>query len=295
MPDRFPSWQCVLIAWGERYSVSEINHLVRAVRANARGPERFVLLSDRARPGLDAGVEIRDIPGWFLAPEFCGGGCQAKLCLFERGVVPDDMAAVYVDLDTLVFGDLSRVLEVMTTPDTIGLLQASILRFGRISRLLSRFAGGRNLAKGNSSVVVFHPGRTSFIAEQFRALATVGADLQTGPLRADDRFISWVAKDRVRAVSNRLVVKFPTEFMLPFRWLVHLRAALPWVQKRRAALVAVTFPGVTFKGEDLARLADGAELRDRRGRRLIWTDRALGGIRQLIRDHYAEDRGPEGP
>jgi hypothetical protein len=295
MPDRFPSWQCVLIAWGERYSVSEINHLVRAVRANARGPERFVLLSDRARPGLDPGVEIRDIPGWFLAPEFCGGGCQAKLCLFERGVVPDDMAAVYVDLDTLVFGDLSRVLEVMTTPDTIGLLQASILRFGRISRLLSRFAGGRNLAKGNSSVVVFHPGKASFIAEQFRALATAGADLQTGPLRADDRFISWVAKDRVRAVSNRLVVKFPTEFMLPFRWLVHLRAALPWVQKRRAALVAVTFPGVTFKGEDLARLADGAELRDRRGRRLIWTDRALGGIRQLIRDHYAENRGPEGP
>lgn len=64
------SWQCVLIAWGDRYPVAEINRLVRSVRARSRGLERTVLLSDRPREGLEPGVELREIPAWYLAPEF---------------------------------------------------------------------------------------------------------------------------------------------------------------------------------------------------------------------------------
>ena len=293
MPKPAPSWQCVLIAWGDRYPVADVNRLVQSIRAHARGLARVLLLSDRPREGLEPGVELRDIPGWFLAPEFRQGGCQTKLCLFEPGVVPDDMPAVYVDLDTLVFGDLSHVLEVMRTPETVGLLPASVLPFGALSRALGRLTGGRTAARGNSSVVVFHPGQTGFIAARFRALVGQGADLHKGALRADDRFISWVAQDRLRAVSSRHVVKFPAEFMYPWRWLVHLRAALPWVRRRRAGLVAVTFPGASFKGEDLARLPEGAEVTDRRGRRLFWTDRALGGIRAVIRQRYGGDQAPQ--
>lgn len=288
-----PSWQCVLIAWGERYPVAEINRLVRSITARGQGLRRVILLTDRPRPGLDPAVECRDIPAWYLAPEFRGGGCHTKLCLFEPGVVPDDMVAVYVDLDTLVFGDLSRVLDVMRTPDTLGLLAASVLPFGAVSQGVAWLTKGRTAARGNSSVVVFHPGRTRFIAARFRDLVDQGADLHKGPLRADDRFISWVAQDRVRAVSPAHVVKFPAEFMYPWRWLVHLRAALPWVRRRRAGLVAVTFPGVNFKGEDLARLPDGAEITDRRGRRLFWTDRAMGGMRAAIRQCYAGDQAPQ--
>jgi hypothetical protein len=289
-----PDWQCVLIAWGERYPISDINQLVRSIRAEARGLKRVILLSDRPRADLEPEVEVREIPAWYLAPEFRGGGCHTKLCLFEPGVVPDDRVAVYVDLDTLVLGDLSRVLDGMATPGTIGLLPASVLPFGALSRQLCRVTGGRTAARGNSSVVVFHPAQAAFIATRFRKLVDEGADIHKGPLRADDRFISWVAQDRVRLVSNRLVVKFPAEFMQPWRWLVHLRASLPWVRRRRDGLVAVTFPGVNFKGADLARLPDGAEITDRRGRRLFWTDRAMGGLRGLIRRHYATEAVAEG-
>lgn len=287
-----PTWQCVLIAWGERYPVTEINRLVRSITVGARGLRRVILLTDRPRPGLEPGVQCRDIPAWYLAPEFRGGGCHTKLCLFEPGVVPDDMVAVYVDLDTLVFGDMSRVLDVMRTADTVGLLAASVLPFSALSRGLAWLTNGRTAARGNSSVVVFHPGRSRFIAARFRELVASGAGVHTGPLRADDRFISWVAQDRVRAISRAHVVKFPAEFMYPWRWLVHLRASLPWVRRRRAGLVAVTFPGVKFKGEDLARLPEGAEITDRRGRRLFWTDRAMGTMRDLIRRHYARDAEP---
>jgi hypothetical protein len=288
-----PSWQCVLIAWGDRYPVAEINRLIRAIRTGSRGLERVILLSDRPRPGLEPEVAVRDIPDWYLQPAFRGPGCHAKLCLFEPGVVPDDLIAVYVDLDTLVFGDLSRVLRVLRAPDTLGLLPASILPFGWVSRVLSALTGGRTAARGNSSVVVYHPAQTGFIAARFRALVAKGADLSKGALRADDRFVSWVAQDRVRAVSARHVVKFPAEFMYPWRWLVHLRASLPWVRRRRAGLVAVTFPGLNFKGDDLARLPEGTEITDRRGRRLVWTDRAMGGMRALIRRHYAGDQAPQ--
>jgi hypothetical protein len=87
-------WQCARVAWGDKYSVADINQLVRSVRAASQGPDRFVLLSDRDRPGLDPAVEVRAIPDWFMNPEFRRGGSLAKLCLFEAGLLPQDMPAI---------------------------------------------------------------------------------------------------------------------------------------------------------------------------------------------------------
>lgn len=282
MRDPMATWQCVLILWGDRYPVSEINRLVQSVRAQSRGVARFVLLSDRPREGLDGGVELREIPAWFLSTEFLGPGCQAKLCLFEPGVVPDDLPAIYLDLDTLVFGDLSRLLQVMEGPQTVAILQSAILPFGAFARWLYRVTNRRRYARGNSSIVVFHPAHATFIAARFRELVARHGVRGFKPLWADERFISWSAQPVMRAVPGHLAVKFPTEFMQPWRWLVHLRASLPWIRRRREGLIAVTFPGVKLKGEDLAALHEGAVVTDRKGRKLFWTDRALGGLRSKI-------------
>lgn len=288
-------WQCVLIAWGDRYPVVEINRLVQSVREKSIGLARVVLLSDRERPGLDAGIEVRAIPDWYLAAEFHTSGCQAKLCLFEPGVVPDDMPAIYLDLDTLVFGDLSRLLSIMESPENIAILQSALLPFGAIARWLFRATKGRRYARGNSSVVVYHPAHCTYIALRFRALVGERAIASFKPLWADERFISWSAQEVMRAVPARMVVKFPTEYMQPWRWLVHLRAALPWVRRRREGLIAVTFPGVKLKGEDLAALPEGAVVTDRKGRKLFWSDRALGGLRQKIIDIYGSEARRSSP
>lgn len=294
MSDPLATWQCVLIAWGDRYPVAEINRLVQSVRAQSRGPRRFVLLSDRPRAALDPDVELRAIPAWFLAPEFRGPGCQAKLCLFEPGVVPEDLPAIYLDLDTLVFGDLSRLLQVMEGPQVVAILQSAILPFGAFARWLYRVTNQRRYARGNSSIVVFHPAHATYIAARFRDLVARHGVRGFKPLWADERFISWSAQPVMRAVPGNLVVKFPTEYMQPWRWLVHLRASLPWVRRRREGLIAVTFPGVMLKGEDLAALPDGAVVTDRKGRKLFWTDRAIGGLRRKIIAVYgpAPDSGP---
>jgi hypothetical protein len=198
----------------------------------------------------------------------------------------------------MVLGDLSRLLGLMDRPDAGAILQSAILPFGRIARWLYRQTGGRRYARGNSSVVVFHPAECGYIASRFRALHAEHGGVSFRPMIADERFISWVAQPVMRAVPTHLVVKFPTEYMQPWRWLVALRGRTPWIRARRDGLIAVTFPGLQLKGSDLAALPEGSVRVDRKGRRLFWTDWALGGLRRQIIDHYgpaATGTAPQGP
>lgn len=284
-------WQCVLVAWGEKYTPPEIDLLVGSVLALAHPPRRVVLLTDRPRPLVHRAVEQRPIPDWYLTEAFRRGGCQTKLCLFEPGVVPDDMVAVYVDLDTMILGDLSRVLSVWDRPQAVAILQSAVLPFGRLARVLNRVTRGKVYARGNSSVVVYHPAHCGYIAAEFRRLHGLHGMAGFRPLIADERFISWVAQPHMRAVPNALVVKFPTEYMMPWKWLVHLRGAAPWIRARRDGLVAVTFPGLDLKGSDLAALPDGAVIVDRKGRRLFWTAWAVGRLRDRVIAHYGPGPG----
>lgn len=99
---------------------------------------------------------------------------------------------------------------------------------------------------------------------------------------ADERFISWCAQPVMRAVPSSLAVKFPTEFMYPWLWIGRLRGALPGVRRRRAGLVAITLPGEWVKPAELLSLREGAIVADRKGRRMEWSDRYLGPVRQRL-------------
>lgn len=280
-------WQLVLVLWGTKYPVAEVNHLIATIRAGARpAPARVMVLTDRPRDGLAGGVEQRPIPDFFLAPEFRTGGCQTKLCLFEAGLLPADMPAIFADIDTVVFGNLARLLDLMTTPATVALLQSAVLPFGALARWLCRVTNGRRYARGNSSIVVFHPGHTADVAARFRAMVAAHGPNGRRPMVADERFLSWAHQPHMRAIPRHLAVKFPTEFMLPWRWLIRVRAALPWVRRRWAGLIAVTLPGLEVKGEVLLALPEGAELTDRKGRRLIWSTSTLGPIKARLEAHY---------
>lgn len=281
-------WQCVMIAWGDRYPVAEINLLIATIRRLSHGPARFVLITDRVRPGLDGDVVCRDFPAYFLQDQFREGGCQAKLCMFEAGVLPTDMPAIYMDLDTFVMGDVSRFLGLMKDEQTVAVLQSAILPFGAFARWLYRVTGKKRYARGNSSIIVFHPARCAYVAETFRDLVARYPWRSFRPTIADERFISWVAQPHMVAVPRHLAVKFPTEFMQHWVWLTRLYAALPGVRARREGLIAVTLPGVEVKGEELLRLEEGAQIVDRKGRVLIWSDQVLGSLRGKLIDYYKQ-------
>jgi hypothetical protein len=104
---------------------------------------------------------------------------------------------------------------------------------------------------------------------------------------ADERFISWVAQPFMKKLPNTLIVKFPGEFMFPWRGWLYVKACLPWVRSRRAKLAAITLNGLLIKPENLVALENGSIVIDDRSRQLVWSDRALGSIRKRISKYYA--------
>ena len=289
-------WQCVMILWGDKYGVETVNRLVSAVAAHARRPPRFVLLTDRDRPGLDARIIARPIPEVWLGPEMLGTGCQAKLCLFDPGVVPDDLPAVYLDLDTVILGDVGAATGFLK-PGGLMMLQSAVLPFGPLGRLASRLSAGNRYARGNSSVVIYHPADCGYIAARFLDLKRQYPTLGFPPMCADERFISWVAQKVAAAVPTSFAVKLPTEYMSRIAVLGYVWAALPWVRARRRRLVVVTLCGITVKPQFLLALPDNGRLTDRHGRTLIWSDAVMGHVKRAIIAYFAPsqpDRPPPG-
>ena len=281
-----PTWQCVLVCWGDKYSAPIINKLVLSIGENTPQSPRFVLITDRPRPEVDPSVQQVPFPEYWLQPLFRRSGCQAKLAMFEKGVVPDDLPAIYVDLDTIVMGDLSRGLGLMEDPQTIAILHSAIIPFGPIGRALYRWTQGRRYARGNSSFVVYHPAECHYIAERFRELFKANPNFEFRPMVADERFISWVAQPHMKRIPKSFAVKFPGEFMFYWGWWLYVRACLPWVRKRRSSLVAVTLNGLMIKPERLLELRDGDVIVDEKSRKLIWSRSTLGAMQEKILSYY---------
>lgn len=283
-----PTWQCVLICWGTKYSVSLINQLVRSIAAQASSVPRFVLITDTDKPELLDGVRSVRFPDYWLQAPLRRSGCQAKLVMFEKGILPEDLPALYVDLDTIVLGDLQQGISLMDTPRSVVMLQSAIIPFGPLGRLRYRLSKGRHYARGNSSFVVFHPARNHFIAERFRDLFSRFPAFEFRPMIADERFISWAAQPHMKAIPSSFAVKFPGEYMFFWPWWLYVKAWMPWVRERRRRLAAITLNGLMIKPEKLLQLRDGDRLVDEKGRVLVWSPRTLGGMQQRIRDYYAQ-------
>lgn len=281
-----PTWQFLMICWGDRYGAAYINHTVEAVLRHASSKPRVVLISDRPRPGLHPDVQVVDFDPYYLQPQFMKGALIAKLVMFEKGVVPDDLPTVFLDLDTAVFGDLEKAIKLMRHRKHMMMIQSVVLPFGWPGRLVYRLTNKKKYARGNSSMVVYHPAECSYIAETWRKLWDEHGGFGIRPMIGDERFISWVAQENMDRIPNWLAVKFLNEYMHSAKWLVYLKGALPWIKRRRDNLVAVTLPGPVIKPEALMTYSDGDEIFEEKNRWLLWNERALGSMGQRLHDYY---------
>ncbi len=276
-----------MICWGTKYNTSLINNLIQNIASKASSVPRFVLITDTHKPDLLRGVHSVPFPEYWQHAPLKRSGCQAKLVMFEKGILCEDLPALYVDLDTIVLGDLQQGLSLMETPKTVALLQSAIIPFGSLGRLRHRMSKGRHYARGNSSFVIFHPAHNHFIAERFRELFKQYPGFEFRPMIADERFISWVAQPHMKAILSTFAVKFPGEFMFYWGWWLYLKALLPRVRSRRNALAAVTLNGLMIKPEKILQLQDGDRITDEKGRVLVWSPCTLGPMQQRIRQYYA--------
>lgn len=279
--DRFA---LVLALWGSRYGPPHVNGIVEAAYRLSPGLVRVVLMTDRPRAGLDDRIEQKLFPPPFDGPEFFGTGYRAKLAVFSAVPPKDPMPCVFLDLDSIVVGDLGRIAALVRGANDLLMLPPAGLRFGRLRRLLDRLR--RNPMKfpiGNSSVLAFQSAAQPNLAETYAQYYRTGNFPVGWESMIDDVLISAFGRDRVRAVPTDCAVMLRREFLsrLPFWPLVKTR--LPAVRRRRALLAAVTMNGLAVKPETLANLPDGSVLTDGRGRRGWWSEAGFGSVWTSLR------------
>jgi hypothetical protein len=276
------TWCLILAIWGRKYGSPHVNALARQARALSPGLSEIVLFTDHIREGIDPGIRQTLFPPYFHRPEFFGGAYRAKLAVFSRHLLPPGRRCLFVDLDTIVLGDLGRIAALVVESEDCFMMPPAGLGFGPMRKLTDRLRPGMHFPVGNSSLVAFHSDAKANIAEAFEQLHAAGVNVDSRHMIIDDVFISWFARNRIKGIPKHLAVSFRREFMARSRVFLLLRKALPSRRKRREGLVAVTLNGMAAKPENLVTLAEGSLIRDSHGRVGIWSDVVMGPARQRI-------------
>lgn len=100
----------ICMKWGDAYAPDYVNVLASAVRRNLTGEYRFVCLTDNAAE-ISPDVEIRPIPDMGLSPGNFSFGAWPKISLFKPELHDLSGRALFIDLDSMICGDLAPMFE----------------------------------------------------------------------------------------------------------------------------------------------------------------------------------------
>lgn len=248
--------QIVCVKWGTKYGTDPVNRLVRAIARHTRAPFRFVCITDQPAGDYDGRVLVKPFPEFAAPFETLKSACRLKLAIFARGMLEPGLPTIYIDLDTMIRGDIQRLADQLMRQPGLYMLQNHFVQWWRLRQYVKLVAPERYYF-GNSSLLAFIPEQFHFIFDDFNRRMTSPPNPLPKYLKSDERFISYSARDSVRVFPRRLAVKFAEEYMAPAAFLEEIRKRLPWVIARRRSFVAVTFVGNDFKPARLAALRKG--------------------------------------
>ena len=164
--------------WGTLYGADYVNVLYRAVRDHLDAPFRFVCLTDNAE-GIDAEVETFPIPDMGLGQHEYRFGGWPKLSVFKPNLYGLKGRCLFIDLDSIIVGDLKPMLE----------KEGGIC----VIRERRRFADFFRKWKKNGATFVFtfELGTQQHLYEKF-----VGSPEEaTANFRSEQRFVTAYAED----------------------------------------------------------------------------------------------------
>jgi len=123
----------VCVYWGNKYPEGYVRHLMNMVERNLSVPHRFICLSDRPISGVDCiPVFAQKWQGWWQ-----------KVSLFMPGLFPSAARILYLDLDVVITGDMTTLVQQWTPlPLT----------------MIYNFGPNRHHAAHNSSVMMWTSG-----------------------------------------------------------------------------------------------------------------------------------------
>ncbi|MEM6656981.1 MAG: hypothetical protein AAF625_02750 [Pseudomonadota bacterium] len=178
---------CVIcMKWGAYFRADDVNMLFYAVRDNLSLDHDFVCITDDPQ-GLDPAIKSHPLHFDQMEQPDWAHGKWPKLLMFDRRIVADYDAALFLDLDLLVTGQLAPLLNIVM--DRGGLFLMPKFR-GFIWRAIpakiwDRMPGIMNMVtRGNSSVVGFVP------AEQFHLYDDFDPAVDAARYDNDQNYIS---------------------------------------------------------------------------------------------------------
>lgn len=97
--------------WGTLYSAEYVNVLHNACKRNISGDFRFVCLTNEP-DGLQKGIESYPIPNIGLEERHYYDGAWPKIAVFSTDLYGLQGRALFIDLDTVIWGNLDAFFEV---------------------------------------------------------------------------------------------------------------------------------------------------------------------------------------
>lgn len=168
----------ICMKWGTLYGPDYVNVLYNAVNANLDLPFRFVCLTDD-ETGILPEVECFPIPDHGFSPgEYAFGGWP-KLSVFARSLYGLEGRALFIDLDTVITGNITELFSV----------EGGVVVIREWPRFNDHLR--RKRTRGMTSIFGFTLGEEAHILEDYLS-DPVGA---RNSVRHEQAWVTQVAKD----------------------------------------------------------------------------------------------------
>ncbi len=184
---------CIIcMKWGDLFGGDYVNMLYRAVQDHLSLDHDFICITDN-EDGLDPGIKACPLSFAQLDRPDWTHGKWPKLLMFDRRIVGDYEAALFLDLDLVVTGQLDPLLDIVL--DKGGLYLMPKFR-GLIWRILPAAFWDKvpwfmnKVTRGNSSVVGFVP------SEQYHLYDGFDGPVHLPKYENDQNYISALATNR---------------------------------------------------------------------------------------------------
>ncbi len=184
--------------WGKAYAADYVNVLASAVRKNLSVDHRFVCFTDDTS-GISPEIETFPIPDMGLSPSSFRFGAWPKIALFKPKLYGLSGRALFIDLDSMICGDLESMFD---HPGEMVMIE----EWKRPIDHLRPF----KVPRGISGVLAFNIGSVSYIYDQLAAKPTYWPST----IRNDQRFI-WHHKKKVHFWPSNWVISFKRHLLRP--------------------------------------------------------------------------------
>lgn len=193
------------VKYGDKYPPDYVNRLFHMVRRNLSGDWPFYCMTERPE-GLDAGIRTIDISGRGLT------GWWSKIALFDPQLPVDAEALLYLDLDSVVIGDLDfiwdlpigfQIFEHSMAPS----FNSSVMLFDRsvATPLFDSFSpeAAADLLGDQDWIEVTMPHLDTFPFGLIRHYRVLHPDLDVAALKATDtRFVTFPTSPKPHQVTS---------------------------------------------------------------------------------------------